>query len=144
MKIFKRFIDPITFRVNFRDSYWHISRLGACMWLSAAIVAGVLAQALVGYLNPLTVLLTLVMPVILMIQAPPRLGGAIAGMLIVQAFGSVGVIYGLAYLGQPYIVREAGGMIWSLLCGAAYLAMLLRYVRTPRKEMAEASALGAK
>lgn len=136
--IIKKFVQPITFTVNFRDSMWDITSRAANLWLVGVITAGVLALATVGFLNVITVFLTAVTPVLLWVKATPRFIAAAAPLLIVQALGSMAVIYVLYYAGQPYVVREAGGSLWALFSLASSAVLLLKYIRTPRSEMGKA------
>lgn len=130
---FKRLVQPLLLKVEFRDSYWDISRAQARCWIGGAMAADFLAQWSVGKPSVLTILASL-LTIAVFWAAPARLAGAVGGLYITQALVSIAVVTAAATSGSSLVVAGAA-YLWSGWCLLALVQVVLRYIRTPKALM---------
>lgn len=130
---FKRLTQPLLLKVDFRDSYWNISRAHARCWVGAAMAADLLAQGLVGRPNLLTILASMLTIAVLW-AVPARLAGAVAGLYVTQALVSIVAVAAAATSGSALVVSGAA-YLWSGWCLLALVQVVLLYLRTPKALM---------
>ncbi len=128
--LFKRLTEPLLLRVDFTHPCWAASAWQARAWLAGAVAADLSAQTLVGNPTWMTVLASLVTPLVFW-TAPARLSGAVGGLYIVQALGSVGVVTAVA-LGGTFATAEVAALAWWGWCMFALVKLILAYIRTPK------------
>ena len=126
--------QPLLLQVDFRSRQWEGSKVGAGSWVSAAVVADVVAQLGVGtfdYLRLGGALITF-----LLLLLPIRLAIAASGLYVTQAVVSLGLAHALQFNGgnQPLWLGYAVTYGWQLWCVIAFALLLLQYVRTPKRE----------
>ncbi len=128
----KRLIEPLFIKVDFTDRYWDISPAQARAWLIGAIVSDLSVQALVGLPNLLTVLASLLTAVIFW-QVPARLSGAVGGLYIAQAVGSL-VVVSLVAMSESKLAVGLAARLWAAWCMFALVKLILGYIRTPKSQ----------
>lgn len=131
MTITKRLIEPLFIKVDFTDSFWDISTNQARVWLVAAVVTDLLVQSLAGSPNLLTIIASFLTLAIFW-AIPARLSGAVGGLYIGQALGSLVVVTATAMTGYPMAV-DVVALLWWAWCMFALVQLILGYIRTPNK-----------
>lgn len=127
--------QALRFKANFAHPCWKLTQNEARIWLIAACVADLAAQAFVGDPSWITLLCGLVLPAILW-NIPARLSAGVGAVLTTQAAGSVLVILAGHGVRLPRIAVEVLALGWWAYCIAALVAMAMVYARTPRSSMA--------
>lgn len=125
--LFKPLITPVSFQANFKQLGWNQGRVGQLAWVLGAVVSDLAVQALSHNLAWWTILASLI--TLSFIQLPMRLGIALGGLYITQAWVSLGLVLGMS-MAQPII-----GFVWQVWCVAAGLTTILTYMRTPKTLM---------
>lgn len=128
---FRRLADPVLFRVDFTLPRWRATQVEARGWALVSLVAGLLALRLTGELTWWSAALTLLNPLGVW-WLPARLACAGAFLFISQALGSLGMVLGLEAQRVPPFLIQAATAFWQVWCMAAFVVLLLRYVRTPK------------
>lgn len=128
----KRLLEPLFIKVDFTERYWDISPAQARAWLIGAIVADLSVQALVGLPNLLTVLASMLTAVIFW-TVPARLSGAVGGLYISQALGSL-VVVSIVAMSEVKLVVELAAILWWAWCMFAFVKLILGYIRTPKSQ----------
>lgn len=130
---FKRLLEPHAIKVDFTDQYWNISAAQARWWLSAAVAADLLVQALAGKPSLFTVLASLLTLAIFW-AIPARLSGAVGGLYVTQALVSLLIVTVTATLGSKMLV-DIAALMWSGWSMFALVRLILAYIRTPKALM---------
>jgi hypothetical protein len=131
--LFKRFIEPLTLRVDFKDPFWAVSPTQARLWLAGAVATDLAVQFVAGAPTLMTIASS-VLTLLLFWFVPARLAGAIGGLYIGQAIGSLVVVTAASLSGVRMLV-EVAGFAWWGWCLFAMAKMVLGYIRTPKAEM---------
>ena len=133
LSLIKRFVDPLTLRVDFTDPLWKVSPSQARSWLLGAVAADLLVQFVVGQPSLFTVLASS-LTILVFWAMPARLSGAVGCLYIAQALCSWGIVSAVSMLGNRGVV-ETATLMWSGWCLFALLKLLLSYLRTPKASM---------
>lgn len=127
----KRLYQPLMLRVDFLDPYWSISKAGSTSWLAAAVVSDQVAQYLVGKPDVLSFIASLC-TLFLIFVLPPRLAGAVGGLLVSQALISILVVLAASVTGIPAVATIAP-LAWSAWCLVALIKLVTGYIQTPKR-----------
>lgn len=131
--LFKRIFEPLTLRTDFRDMYWGISPSQARLWLAGAVTTDLAVQFVAGAPTMMTIVSSL-LTLLLFWFVPSRLAGAIGGLYIGQAIGSLVVVTAASLTGVR-MLAEVAGFVWWGWCMFALVKLVLAYIRTPKAEM---------
>lgn len=131
--LIKRFLDPLTLRVDFTDPYWKATPGQARGWLVGAVAADMLVQYLIGQPSLFTILAS-TLTILVFWALPARLSGAVGGLYIAQAACSWLIVTVVSMYGSRGVVDTAT-LVWSGWCLFALLRLLLCYMRTPKAAM---------
>jgi len=131
--LLKRFIEPLTLRVDFRNPFWYVTPLQARLWVAGAVAADLAVQFVAGAPTLMTVVSSF-LTLLLFWFVPARLAGAIGGLYIGQAIGSL-VVVTAASLSGVRLLPEVVGFAWWGWCMFSLAKMVLVYIRTPKAEM---------
>lgn len=131
---FKRLYEPLILRVDFTEPYWVLSSSAARGWLLAAVAADLVAQYTAGTPGPLTVLASF-LTLLIFWTVPARLSGAVGGLYVAQALGSLVVVTSVAAVTERSFDVEAAALIWWGWCTFALIRLMLAYIRTPKSKL---------
>ena len=133
MLISKRLLAPLVLKVDFTESFWDISVGQARGWLLGAVATDLLVQYFAGMPSILTILASCLTLGIFW-SFPARLSGAVGGLYISQALGSLVVVTALAMTGYP-LAADLGALLWGAWCMFALVRLILGYIRTPKSQL---------
>lgn len=127
----RRLLTPFFLCIDFTHPAWALSLGQARAALLLSAVVDLAVQWSAGDPAWWTLLLSALAP-LLCWWLPPRLLAALAHLSLLQAPGSLLLVRTLEAAALPVTTIENSLMGWQLWGVIAFLAMLLRYVRTPR------------
>lgn len=127
----RRLLTPSFFCVDFTHPAWALSTglARGSLVLATSVDLGV--QWLAGEPAWWTLLLSALAPLVCW-WLPPRLMTALANLTLIQAPGGLLLVRGLEHLATSPDTIASSLMGWQLCGVIALLALLLRYIRTPR------------
>lgn len=133
LTISKRLLEPLFIKVDFTESFWDISPRQARVWLLAAVVTDLLVQSFAGLPSLFTILASCLTLGIFW-SVPARLSGAVGGLYISQALGSLVVVTAVAMTGHQVAV-DISALLWWAWCMFALVQLILGYIRTPKSQL---------
>lgn len=130
MSVLKILTQPLSAKVNFQDSMWHVDNKTKWSLVFFAIANDLLAQIKVGEPSAVTIALSLAS--LWLGFLPNRLSSALSCLFIVQSQISVLIVVVLNWLGEPKISIAVASSLWQLWCFGALVRLVMNYIRTPR------------
>ena len=129
-----RLAQPCTLTVDFTQALWQTTSREARVWIGVSTVADFIALWLTGELTSWSFFFALLTPLGIW-WLPNRLALASACLYTSQAVVSWALVGVLTALLAPGLLILAASGFWQAWCMAAFIALLVTYIRTPKAAM---------